>query len=240
MGNNDMDLKLLRGLPIEVYRFGKIHPLKLDEISKIGELKYNQYLSSIIFNQETLKIEGKKLSKFETLMVCSLSDETFRNVIIHALHILFKEEIHLHQGGFFYLGDINHQRIITPEIYEEIVRLVKQQNFIKDNKEEEEQFNPHDEKAAKLIEKLKHFRQKVKEKNAEEGLNLSDIISIVATYSGNLNMFNVWDLTVYQLYTIYIRLMMKENYETQIYLLPHSSDPNSSELKNHLASKINT
>jgi hypothetical protein len=237
MYENDLELKLLHGSPIELSNIGFIYPLTLREISDIGEIQYNKLIFSATFKRDDLIIKNHKLTPFETIWVYCYQDNLFREMFYSAIKTFMKEEIRLHENGFFYFGKIEENKIFDEEKYNEFSLIVKKQNFIKDHQEEKEEFNPHDERARELIEKLKYYRQKVKEKNQENGLNLSDIISIVAAHSGNLNIFTVWDLTVYQLYTLYLRLMMKENYESQFYLLPHVSDSKSLDLK-HWATKI--
>lgn len=240
MYENDLELKLLRGKPIEIDGVGILHPLTLGEIEEIGEIQYNKQIFIATFKQDDIVIEGHTLTPFESVSVYLFQDESFREVFIDSMSKFFKEEVHYHRdSGFFYLGSLEEPRVVSEVKYNEIVDVIKRQNFIKSKQEEKEEFNPHDDKARELYEQLKKFRQKVKEQNQEKGLDLSDIIRIVSAYSGNINIFNVWNLTVYQLYALYISLMMKENYDAQYYLLPHVSDQKSLDLK-HWARKLET
>lgn len=216
MDMSDVELKLLLGLPIEIAGVGKLYPLTLREISTIGETEYNKLISISTFKQEDLEIDGRKLTPFESVLVYTIHDENFRKLFVESLSKFFKEQVHFHfESGLFYLGSLQDSRLITEEKYNEIVEVVKRQNFIKDSQKEEEEFNPFDEKAAEFAAQIKKFRQKVKERNQEGGLNLRDIISIVASYSQSYNLFNIFDLTIFQLYETYIRLMMRDNYESQ-------------------------
>jgi hypothetical protein len=236
MNDQDLELKLLSGSAIEIDGVGFLHPLKLQEISQIGELKYNQFLSAITYKHEPIVIENKQLSPFEVLLVYCYHDQLYKDVFFNALKNIFKEDIHLHEGGFFYLGRLSEKRIIDESKFDQMKAIIKKQNFIKDV-ELEQEYKPHSDKVAEYIEKMKKIKAKLQKQNAEEGLNLSDIISIISAYSPNINMFNVWDLTVYQLYTLYLRLMMKDNYESQFQLMLQGADIKSSDIK-HWATKI--
>lgn len=237
MNMNDMQLRLLRGLTIKIGDLCDIHPLTIDAISLIGESLYNKYLATIIFNQDNLEIDGEKLNKLETLSIYCFQSNELRTTFCEALKFLSKENVNFHSDGFFYFGSLAEKRILTFELYQEIIEVVKKQNFMKD-KVEEEEYIPHDDIARELIDKLKKIKQQIKEQNSEEGLDIGDIVSIVACYSNDLNILNVWHLTVYQLYTVYMRLMMKDGYDSKFSMVLQGADIDSSELL-HWARKAN-
>lgn len=240
------ELQLLKGMPIEVESF-KVYPLTLEEIVNMGEDKYNLYLQSLMitksnidkeFINQELYDEFLKMDDFEFLLILMLQNEEIHNIILTSLSLFLKENVNFDvENGLFVQREYD-SFIISNDIYNQIKETICLQNYInKDVKKEEEEFNPYDDKARELIEKRNKFKKMLQERNAEDGLNLSDIVSIVASHSPTINFLNVWDLTIYHLYTIYVRMAMKDQYETQIYLLPHSSDNKSSEFK-HWMSKI--
>lgn len=231
----DVGLKILRGSPIDI-GVGKVYPLILDEIVEIGELKYNQYLSYATFNQKDIVIEDHTLTPFEVCVLYSHHDINFRDIFLSSLSAFFKEPLSYHGNGFFYLGELEEQRFIDEQKYNETMLIIKKQNFLKDN-EADKEFKPHNDRAAELSEKLKQIKSKIKEENNDTGLNLSDIISIVSAHMPNVSIFSVWGLTVFQLYTLYLRLILKDNYDSNFYLMPHVADSKSLDLK-HWATKI--
>lgn len=235
MNSIDYGLKLIKGTPIDI-GIGMVHPLKLSEIHDIGETQYNQYLGFINVDAKTLQIEDETIKPFQIVqMLCTL-DQAYRINLLSAMQLMFKEEIKLHQSGVFFIGNEAELRILNEEKFEIFRDVIRKQNFLSEQKEEK--FNPKDDKAKELIEKYKNIQKQLKERNKEKGLGLEDIISIVTSYVPNVDLFNVWDLTVYQLYTIYSRLMMKENYESNFAVYLQSGDPNSLDLK-HWARRIN-
>jgi hypothetical protein len=46
--HDDINLKLLAGLPLEIDNICSVYPLKLKDISSIGYSKYNLYLMNLI------------------------------------------------------------------------------------------------------------------------------------------------------------------------------------------------
>lgn len=236
MHENDLELKLSRGKPIPVDSLGYLYPLTLDEISEIGEYKYNQYIFSTNLKKENFGLENEEITQFELTFLYCRQDESFRKMFLDSFSCFFRERVYYHENGFFYLGIPEENMVIGLDKFDEILKIIKKQNFVND-KEKEEEFNPADERTKELIDKLKYFRQLVKEQNQEKGLNLNDITQIVAAHSPNINIFNVWDLTVYQLYTLYIRLMMKENFGLEYAKYVQGGDPKDLKL-DHWASKI--
>lgn len=233
---NEMDL--LKGKPIDL-GVCKVHPLTLNEIVEITEDKYNQSLSLMTFNKSRLDIQNDELDQltdYQILFAYCYHQQDFREMFFESANLFFKEPIHMHELGFFYLGDLKEQRIIDEVTMKQIQEIIKKQNFL--STEEEKAMKPANEKAAELIEKMKKIKEKLAKQNREDELRLSDIISIVACYSDGINLFNVWDLTVYQLYIAYLRLIMWDDYHSKYILLPHVIDSSSLDLK-HWATKIN-
>ena len=232
------EMELLKGKPIDL-GICKVHPLTLNEIVELTEEKYNQALSLITFNKSRLDIKDEELNKltdYQILLAYCYHNHEIRDLFFESIEIFLKEPIHLHELGFFYLGELEEQRIIDENGLKQIQEVVKKQNFL--STEEEKAMKPANDKAAELIEKMKKIKEKLAKQNREDELHLSDIISIVACYSDGINLFNVWDLTVYQLYIAYLRLIMWDDYHSKYILLPHVTDSSSLDLK-HWATKIN-
>lgn len=109
--------------------------------------------------------------------------------------------------------------------FDEIIRIVRYQNFMSNVNGRKDEFNPANEEARKLAEQMERNRQKVEakkkaqkanEKGDDDDVDISDIISAVTAKSNSINKFNVWDLTLYQLYDEYSRLELIDNYHFNI------------------------
>lgn len=240
------EFKLLRGKEMDLEYGIKVYPLTLGEIEEIGENNYNAYLNSLLVTKSNVKQEDvnpdmwaefQKMTDFEFILLNAAQSLEFRGTITSSLTYFLREVVVFDDEYGLFIKRESESVLINAELFDKMKDLISKQNFIKESKEEKEEYNPHDAKAKELIEKINKYKKLIQEQNAEDGLNLGDIISIVASNSPNYNFINVWDLTVYQLYTVYLRVMKKDQYETQIYLLPHSSSENRQKM-NHWASKL--
>lgn len=91
---------------------------------------------------------------------------------------------------------------IHKQIWDELCDVILQWNNIKKNKEEKKlKFKS---KLAQEVWELTHPKEKQEKQNKD--MELANIISSVAAKDESLNMINIWDLTVYQLYDQFQRL----------------------------------
>lgn len=120
--------------------------------------------------------------------------------------------------------DENDMKLVDRDNFDDIVNIVKLQNYLEkpDSKISEE--NPIDEETRLLQEHMRKMREKVEniKKNQQESegidqdIDVSDIISAVSSKSNSINKLNVWYLTLYQLYHEYARLELIDNYDLSV------------------------
>lgn len=240
------ELELLRGKPILI-GLCKIHPLTLGEIVDMGEMTYNQYLSSLMMDKNSLDLSNltddefeqvNKLTEYEVIVIHCLRDEFIREIITSSFSTFLKEKVTFHEQGFFYIDQLSDERFILAEQFEQIKLILQKQNYLQ-TKKEEKQLKPADERTRLLMEKMQKAKEKVQKQKKDDGLLLSDIVSIVSTYS-NINLLDIWNLKIYQLYEIYLRIIMWDEYHNNYILLPHVSDSSTLNLKHWASStKLN-
>lgn len=238
------ELSLQRGMPIDI-GICKVYPLSLDEIVHIGDFMYSQYLSAIMIDRNVLNTDGiktpeqieefNKITPFKTLHMVARNDEFRRQLFIQALSVFTRDSVSYHDADFFYFGEFNEHRVLNEEAFELIRLIIQKQNYIE--VKEEKQFKPANDKTKEILEKMKKAKEKIQKQKKDDSIGLSDIVSIVATYS-NVDILNVWNLTIYQLYEIYLRIILWDEYHNSYTLLPHVSDQSSLNLK-HWTSKLN-
>lgn len=103
--------------------------------------------------------------------------------------------------------------IISKENYKDVVNVICQRNNIQ-TKDLNDPSKTKSKKALAIMEKLKKGREKMaKTTKADKNMELGNIISAVANKSPSLNMINIWDLTVYQLWDCFARLNNLNVYE---------------------------
>lgn len=230
------ELLLQSHKPIPIGEVCKVHHVTLDEILEVTEGKYQEYLNLITFNKNRMNNpEFNDYSDYTILIQMCLHDEGIKKSVLNAIEFFLRETVFLHENGFFYLGDESGCRVIDEDVFAQIQLIVKKQNLL--SEEEAKPPNPANDKAAELIRKLEEQKRKLAQQNKNEQLSLSDIVSIVANYSNDISILEVWKLTVYQLYVSYIRIIMMDDYKVKSNMLPHVSDHKSLDMK-HFARKI--
>lgn len=194
------ELQLLAGLPIDI-GICKVYPTELKEIVEIGEVKYNQYLSTVLFDKKVLQLEQQvDDDDIDIIAAISSYDKNFRDLFLKSISFFIKEDVKLSNNGVFY---IDNDKFFTQDLFNNLQLIVKRINYIKDNQEDE--IIAGNERAKSFMEKLKKKKEKIL-KNKKQDINLASIISGVAWKSNNVNIKNIWDLTIYQLYDAYYRL----------------------------------
>lgn len=235
------ELQLLKGTPISVHKGVKVHPFTIGEITDIGQNIYNSYISSILIDktilnnsqyddlsQEALS-ELNEISDLDFILALSINNGDISDVFVEALSYFLKCQVRFDFNYGIIINNENEEIILDSSTFDEIKKIISKQNFLKDN--DSSKFKPANAKARALLEKLNKAKENIQKQNKEEGLKLHDIISIVATYSNDINMLSVWNLTVYQLYNCYLRLIIWDDYHNKYQLIPHSSDINSLDIK---------
>lgn len=114
-------------------------------------------------------------------------------------------------------------KIVNRDNFDEIINIVKIINYLKPPMNEKE-YNPADEATKRLIEQMEENRKRVEdikkrendEDDEDSNITVSTIVSAVTVKSPTINKFNVWDLSLYQLYDEYARLEVIDNYDFSI------------------------
>ncbi|MED1863230.1 hypothetical protein P4V41_07160 [Fictibacillus nanhaiensis] len=214
MVESDIQLKLLAGLPISIDGLGQLRQLPLKEIVNMDESVYNQHLSVLLFDKTNIEqLQDQDASNYEMLIAVSYQDINFREMFIKGLELFFNEKANFffnENYAFFYLGEIDEERVLSAERLETMQKLLKKINNLQEKKEEEA-YNPGNEMARKFIEKLKKIKAEAPKK--KESINLHSLVSGLAWKSHSININSIWDLTIYQIYDGFSRTQSIENYD---------------------------
>lgn len=231
-------MRLLSGDPIPSpnNKF-QVHPLTLRQIKDMGEVNYNLYKNILLIERNSLKdlpgemLEGKSMYQIFLELVTN-SYELFLRATT-ALLVFTLESFDVINGQLFIIkdiGDETEQIPFTENDFEFLRHVLRIQNYIGDNTGN--MFNPANDKARELRERLLKARAEVRKKQKkDDGVELSSIVSIVSNYVDGINPFNVWDLTIYTLYDSFMRLQYWDNYHTLKNLQPHVADDISKDIK---------
>ena len=186
---------------------------KLRNIKDIGLQVYYAYLSFLLVSAEEYLISIKRedlipfFKQHNLTMFDIYRDNPYeRQFFIEALSFFIDGEI-VFKNGEFLINDIH---VINKEIYQKILEIIAEINCLKVNKQQETYAN---EKARKIAEKIQQAKQKRSNVQSKDSVSLPDIISAVASRKESLNLLNIWDLTIYQLYDHYNRLIVEDEFD---------------------------
>lgn len=219
--------ELLSPHPVYIKNVGRIISPTLKDISYIGYDIYQYYLSILAMDLERYLSDIDMIEKYNLL-----TDEEKSKISIYDMLILNKESLKLLLSilNFFIIEDVfyssdNHSFIIkknndvigniTRDNYSQICDLICQLNCIK-SKVNEDLSKIKSKKALEIMKKLQKGKsEKSKQSILDKNMELGNIISAVANKSQTLNILNIWDLTIFQLYDCFSRLSNNNIYDIQ-------------------------
>jgi hypothetical protein len=222
MNVEDIEMKLLAGLPIQIENLGHYHSVKLHEIASMGESEYNNIVGYLLLDEESFDPEGTfkgKLGLLQMIASSSYYDPTLRSKIEQGLELFFREKANLYfsaeeNEAFFYFGEFNEFRHLTEELWELFCIVLRLDNHSPKQKKFEEEYEFLTEEARLKYEEMQ--RKKANAFKPKSKINLQSIVSAMSNKSNSLNITNIWDLTLYQIYDSFKRLDHIGHYEDTI------------------------
>jgi hypothetical protein len=229
----DYNLKLLRGHVFNVDNI-EIAPLTVGEIVDHGYSLYSEMLGIVTAKPEDV-FKGLDIDINMTMFdhVISSGNPDLAIKFFDSIKYFIREDRDYEFDNALGLvfgnvqeDEIENIKVINSLNFNDIVDIIRYQNCVKypDKKEE---YNPKDERARKIIEKLNKAKKEVdkaKKKDKDNNVDFLSVVSAVSTKSNTINKFNVWDLNVYQLYDEFKRLEMINGYETSILAMLNGAD----------------
>ena len=203
-------------------RATEIHGIELysptiEQIDSIGELQYNIHLAFATFNKEMILRtflsltdeeydEVSKADPFEMLVQISWT----KSAIAEALTFFLRNEVRYEESSQSYkiCSDDGTFLHINAQNYQEIAKTICLLNGIDNDMGSKKA--PITKRAKQMKAELNKFRAQAK-KNMDSSLELKDILSILCNSPDNgINIFNVANLTIYQVYEHFERLNINE------------------------------
>lgn len=207
-------LTLFLGKPIE-FNDIKIYSPTINKIEEISEQVYNIYLTFVLFKKDIVfqflsslkELDDKALNELKQFDVYDLffSIDFITQYFLESFKFFVEENNITLRNNIIYVDD---KELINKENYKQFIEIIKEINGIT-FEEKEKKFR--NETARKMYEKIQKLRQKY---NKDKTLELKDICSILCSAEGNgIDIFNVGNLTIYQVYEQFERLGVKENHD---------------------------
>lgn len=217
---------LLSPYPIYIKNVGGIISPKIDDIFKIGINTYDYYLFIIsmdlnsyfsITNQKALYDElyeeqKTELNVFDLLIT---TDELRENLQL-AYNFFIKEDVVYDSEKRCFLIKDNDVLIgvIYDENYNSVGNIINQRNYVKID-DTNDLSKIKSKKALKILEKIKKAKESQKKPKRDARMELGNIISSVANKHSSINMINIVELTVFQVWDAFNRLINNNILEIQ-------------------------
>ena len=217
----DIQLKTMANIP---YKFGSIciAPKSLKEIISEGFDRFYYCLRMVtltkaqVFPTELLEIY-EDFNLIEALY--SVEKFEFLDDYFDAFQYFLGHEISVEPNMVFKIGE----NTIASHDFDSISQIIKIQNSLVT--EEDEDFNPLNERVRLLKERMKKRKEKIAElkSQSDDGgkLDFLEIVSILSSKGNGINIHNVFDLNYFQFNDQFTRMKMVEDYEVNINALMH-------------------
>lgn len=220
---------LLSPEPIYLHPIGGVKCPTLREISQLSYDTYYMYLSLLLITPQSYfaninqsdfyeNLSAEEKASFNAFDLITMNPSTC-SMLESALNFFLTDIVRYHkQHNAFLLYQSAEQSeptgCITKENWQQLCELILQRNYLKIK--EEDLSKVKNKRALSIMEKLQKGR-KNKEKNtsADTNMELGNIISAVANKSPALNIFNIWDITIYQLWDAFYRSCHNNLYDIQ-------------------------
>jgi len=219
MSINKIDsLKLMSGAPLVFENLDIcITQPKLKDISYLGEAEFYSGISYFFITKEKLSIKTD-ISDFDLFMfMCTQSKEIQKKVSdILILTIEDLEKISFYDT-FIILKFAGHECIIDEPKFLIIKETYKQIFCLDFSSVVTNNYNPVNEQAKKIADKLNKRKEFLTRNNTKSENNIfSNIISILVIGSKSLSISECLNMTVYQIYNILKRFNLYNEYDLQI------------------------
>ena len=220
-------LDLLSPEPIRMENVGGILSPKLRDIASIGYGTYHFYLELLLMDLEKYlsmighaedygRLSDEEKSELDMFDFWTANEQS-ADLLKKVLNFFIKEEVvYSGQDRCFLIQNGNGNiGVITRDSYPQVRDIICQRVCIRPG-QEEDLSKVKNKKALEIAKKLQKGRsQKKKQEKADKNMELGNIISAVANRSPSLNILNIWDLTVYQLWDCFSRISNNNIYDIQ-------------------------
>ncbi len=167
------------------------------------------------------KMSDEEKSNIQTLSIL-VFDFKIMDTIEKALDFFLVEQIKYFpkEKSFFVFDDTKDDKgnlipisQINESSYSIVVDLILQRNSVVKKATNEDEKKAKNETALKILRKLKKGQEELdKVKKVDKKMELGNIISSVAARNKNgLNILNIWDITIYQLYDQFNRVKINDS-----------------------------
>lgn len=219
----DIRLALMCGTDIPVPELQTIiHQPSIKEISYVGEQKFFVGLQSLTVNKGLLQ-QGNSLlestTNFQIFMTIMKEQETRdkKDAVMNFFQLIFPNAQVIFTPISILLNKEGQQIIIDENSFEILQGIIKEIFCVNSGPMDQATFNPADEKAREIAEKLMRGRQRVAEQKGETNSSaFGRYLSILTIGLNAMPLSEAMNLTMYQLYDLVERYTLYLNWDLDI------------------------
>lgn len=219
----DIRLALMCGVDIPAPELqAVIHQPSIKEISYIGEQSFFVGLQSLTVNKNLLP-QGNSLlestTNFQIFMTIMKEQETKdkKEAVITLFQLIFPNTQVIFTPKSILLNKEGQQSFIDENNFEALQDYIKEVFCVNSGPMDQTTFNPADEKAREIAEKLMRGRQRVAEQKGEaKGSAFGRYLSILTIGLNAMPLSEAMNLTMYQMYDLVERYTLYLNWDLDI------------------------
>lgn len=219
----DLRLALMCGIDVPIPECKLIlHQPKIKEIAFIGEQNFFTGAQCLNINKnmiaqgETLLADTNNFQIFMTVMTESSATDK-KDAVKSLLELLFPNyKISFTPRSLIFLGS-EISATIDESNFEALQAVVRQVLCLNSGQMDQQTFNPADEKAREIAEKLMRGRQRVAAQKGESNASIfTQYLSILTVGIPSMSLQNLMDLTMFQLFDLVERYSLYVNWDIDI------------------------
>lgn len=217
---------LLSPEPMNLSGIGGVISPKLRDIASIGISNYQYYLNFLStdlkphFYPADMQMPEEFLSGRDNSLPDAfdlfISNKSNSELMCNIFNFFIKEDVVFSPQNkcFLAYSDNKVTGRIDKETYPKLCRLILKRCGINQEHEELDMSKAKNQKTLEIMQKLQKGREESsKHPSSDKNMDLGNLISAIANKSSSLNILNIWDLTIFQLFDCFSRLSYNTIYE---------------------------
>lgn len=198
-----------------------IHQPKIKEIALIGESDFFSGIQCLCLNKsmfvkdETVLADTNNFQIFMTIM--SEKEAIEKKLAVQSVCTLLfpKHKVMFTPRSMLLSGE--NQVMIDETNFEALQAIISDICCLKTGPMDQQAFNPANNKAREIAEKLMRGRQRVAAQKGENNISIfSQYLSILTVGLGSMSLQDAMDLTMFQLYDLVERYMLYVNWDMDV------------------------
>ena len=219
----DIRLALMCGSDIPVPEIQvAVHQPKIKEIALIGEADFFVAIQCLNIDKNLLRQDKTLLqntSNFQIFMTIMLEKEAKDKKLAtqQLLQLLFPQHTVMFTPRSILLQGKETSQIIDENNFDTLQEILKQIFCVSNKNNQQAGFNPANEKAREIAEKLMRGRKKVAELNGSANASIfSQYLSILTIGLSSMSLQELMELTMFQLYDLVERYQLYISWDIDI------------------------